>query len=154
MRFFPLAVDVRTRRCVVVGGGSVGARKAKALARAGAEVVVVAPSVTRELARLAERGGVRWAEEHFAPEHVAGAFLVVMATDDDALNAAGAKLGAEAGALVCDASSARRSSMIFGALLEDEGITVATFSDGRSPARSKRKRDEIARLLATRGAAP
>lgn len=154
MRFFPLAIDVSTRRCVVVGGGSIGARKAKSLVQAGADVTVVAPSATREVVRMAERGSLRWADEHFAPEHVAGAFLVVMATDDDALNAAGARLGAEAGALVCDASSSRRSSAIFGALLEDEGVTVATFSDGRSPARSKRKRDEIARLLAAKESVP
>ncbi len=151
MRFLPLAVDVRTRRCVVVGGGSVGARKAKSLLRAGADVTVVSPEVNKELARKAEAGALRWVEEHFAPQHVAGAFLVVMATDDDALNAAGARLGAEAGALVCDASSARRSSVIFGALLEDEGVTVATFSDGHSPTRSKRKRDEIAAFLAAKG---
>jgi siroheme synthase-like protein len=151
MRFLPLAVDVRTRRCVVVGGGAVGARKAMSLMRAGADVTVVAPTVTKELARKAETGALRWVEERFAPEHVAGAFLLVMATDDEGLNAAGARLGAEAGSLVCDASSARRSSVIFGALLEDEGVTVATFSDGRSPTRSKRKRDEIAALLAAKG---
>ena len=154
MRFFPLGVDVRTRPCVVVGGGPVGTRKATSLARAGADVTVVAPTVTKELARKAESGVLRWVEEPFMAEHVAGAFLVVMATDDDALNAAGARLGAEEGALVCDASSARRSSVIFGALLETDGVTVATFSDGRSPTRAKRKRDEIAGMLAERGEAP
>lgn len=148
MRFLPLAIDVHTRRCVVVGGGAIGARKAKSLLRAGADVTVVAPEVTRELAREADAGALRWVEERFSPEHVAGAFLVVMATDDEALNAAGARLGDAAGALVCDASSALRSSAIFGALLEDGGVTVATFTDGKNPTRSRRKRDEIAGLLA------
>jgi siroheme synthase-like protein len=153
MRFLPVAIDVRTRRCVVVGGGSVGARKAATLVRAGADVVVVAPEVTRDLARKAESGALRWVEERFAAEHVAGAFLVVMATDDDALNAAGAGLAAERGAMVCDASSSRRSSLIFGALLEEDGVTVAAFTDGRSPRRAKRKRDEIAAMLAAKGRA-
>lgn len=151
MRFLPVGIDVRTRRCVVVGGGSVGTRKATTLVRAGADVVVVALEVTKELARKTETGALRWVEESFAPQHVAGAFLVVMATDDDALNAAGAGLAGEQGALVCDASSSRRSSLIFGALLEEEGVTVAAFTDGRSPRRAKRKRDEIAALLGAKG---
>lgn len=154
MRFLPLGIDVRSRRCVVVGGGGVGGRKAATLARAGADVTVVAPEITQELARRVGTGEVRWVEGPFAPEHVAGAFLVVMATGDEEVNAAGARLAAGEGALVCDASSARRSSAIFGALLEDEGVTVATFSDGRSPVHTKRKRDEIAALLAAKGKAP
>jgi siroheme synthase-like protein len=153
MRFLPVAIDVRTRRCVVVGGGSVGARKAATLVRAGADVVVVAPEVSKELARKAASGALRWVDEEFTPGHVAGAFLVVMATDDDALNAAGAGLAAEQGALVCDASSSRRSSLIFGALLEEDGVTVAAFTDGRSPRRAKSKRDEIAAMLSAKGKA-
>jgi len=57
------------------------------------------------------------------------------------------EIAAEARALACDASSARRSTVVFGALLEDQGVTIATFTDGKSPAQAKQKRDEIARLL-------
>jgi siroheme synthase (precorrin-2 oxidase/ferrochelatase) len=37
--------------------------------------------------------------------------------------------------------------VIFGALLHEDGLTVATFSDGEDPARSRRLRDEIAGFL-------
>ncbi|NIU78087.1 MAG: hypothetical protein GWN71_32400, partial [Gammaproteobacteria bacterium] len=47
----------------------------------------------------------------------------------------------------CDASSARHSQVIFGALLESAGVTIATFTDGRSPTRARETRDRIARLL-------
>ena len=51
-------------------------------------------------------------------------------------------------ALSCDASSSEATELIFGALLEDEGLVVAVFTDGRDPARARRWRDRIAAFLA------
>ena len=47
LRFLPVGLNVRGRRCVVVGGGNVGTRKVGNLARAGADVTVVAPDRDR-----------------------------------------------------------------------------------------------------------
>ena len=147
LRFFPLGLDVRDRDCLVVGGGAVGTRKALTLAGAGAAVTVVAPAVTPELAERIADGNVQWREAAFEAAHVDGTLLVVAATDDAAVNDAVVRAAAQAGALTCDASSSRRSQVIFGALLEDEGTTIAVFTDGRDPGRARRKRDEIARLV-------
>ena len=77
-----------------------------------------------------------------------GAFLVVAATDDETVNAGIVTRATECGALVCDASSGERSKLIFGAVHRDEdGATVAVFTDGRDPAEARRTRDRIARLL-------
>jgi siroheme synthase (precorrin-2 oxidase/ferrochelatase) len=78
-------------------------------------------------------------------------FLVVAATDDDARNAAVVEAAARNGALVCDASSAERSQVIFGALLEDEDVTIAVFTGGRDPAQARRTRDQIADLMGREG---
>lgn len=147
MRFLPVGLDVHARSCLVVGGGDVGTRKALTLTRAGAVVTVVSPTVTGELAAQIEAGRLRWVKGSFAEEHLDGAFLVVAATDDEALNAAIARAAARSGALVCDASSAERSQVIFGALLAGDGVTIAVFTDGRDPARARRTRDQIAELL-------
>ena len=69
---------------------------------------------------------------------------MVMATDDPVLNATGVRTAAEQGVLACDASSMEDSRVIFGALLERDGVTVAVFTDGRDPARAARVRDSIA----------
>ncbi len=138
------------RRCVVVGGGAIGTRKVQTLLGAGADITVVAPRVTAELAREIDEGRVRWHRELVRREHFDGACLVVMATDDVALNGLGARIAGEIGALACDASSAGRSDVIFGALLHDDGMTIATFSDGTDPAKARRLRDEIGRLLSDR----
>ncbi len=46
LRFLPVGLDVRGQRCLVVGGGGVGTRKALTLARVGADVTVIAPALT------------------------------------------------------------------------------------------------------------
>jgi siroheme synthase-like protein len=133
---------------VVVGGGSVGTRKALTLARAGARVTVVSPTVTGELAEQIKARRLQWVKEAFREDHLGGARLVVAATDDETLNAEVVRVAARGGAWVCDASSAERSQVIFGALLEHEAFTVAVFTDGRDPAQARRTRDQIANAVA------
>ncbi len=147
LRFLPVALDLRGRKCLVVGGGSVGTRKAITLTKAGAEVSVVSPTVTQELAGMIDAGRIRWLQGTFQAEHVLGVALAVAATDDDALNADVVGAAIENGALACDASSADRSQVIFGALLEGEDVTIAVFTGGRDPAEARRTRDRIADLL-------
>lgn len=148
LRFLPVGLDVRGKDCLVVGGGAVGTRKALTLSRAGASVVVVSPKVTQELAGQIEAGRVRWEEATFRNAHLEGVFLAIAASDDEAINAEVARLAAESGALVCDASSAERSDVVFAALLQHDGTTVAVFTDGHDPARAARTRDKIAEQLA------
>ena len=150
-RFLPLALDVQGKACVVVGGGAVGTRKAVTLERSGALVTVIAPGVTGELAEQVSAGHVRWVKATFREEHLAGAFLVVAATDDEGLNATVVRAASQRGVLACDASSAERSQVIFGALLEQDDLTVAVFTGGRDPAQARWTRDRIAGLLAQGG---
>jgi siroheme synthase-like protein len=147
LAFLPVGIRVRGRHCVVIGGGSVGTRKALTLARAGAVVTVVAPQVTDQLAEQIDIGRIQWTEGSYREEHLNEAFLVVAATDQEALNALIVENAADRGALICDASSARRSGVIFGALLCRDDVTVAVFTDGRNPAQARRTRDRIARVL-------
>lgn len=151
LRFLPVGLDLRGKQCLVVGGGSVGARKALTLARAGALVTVVSPSVTGDLNAEIEAGRIRWVSEPFRESHLGAPFLVVAATDDEGRNATVVQLAAQRGALVCDASSAQRSQVIFGALLQSGDATVAVFTGGRDPAHARRTRDKIAEFLDRQG---
>ena len=146
-RFLPVGICVEGRKCLVIGGGKIGTRKVGTLLKAGAVVTVVSPTVGEELAAQIEAGQVAWNKGPFRDEHLADAFLVVAATDDQTVNSAVVKAAAERGVLICDASRAERSEVIFGALLETGDVTVAVFSGGRDPSSSRRTRDRIAKLI-------
>jgi siroheme synthase (precorrin-2 oxidase/ferrochelatase) len=72
---------------------------------------------------------------------------VIAATDDEGLNASIVEAAERQGALACDASSAERSQVIFGALLGVQDATVAVFTDGHDPAAARALRNRIGNLL-------
>ena len=80
---YPLALDLTGRLVVVVGGGAVATRRAGTLVEAGADVHVVAPAVSEELAAL----DVTLHRRPYALGDLAGAWLVHAATDDAVVNA-------------------------------------------------------------------
>ncbi len=81
---YPVELDLAGRLVVVVGGGSVALRRTKALVEAGADVTVIAPDVSSELAALP----VTVRRRRYRAGDLTGAWLVHAATDDQAVNAA------------------------------------------------------------------
>lgn len=141
---YPVALSVRGRRVVVVGGGAVAERKVRGLLFAEPNVVVVSPALTPPLAALAEAGAIGWEPRRYAPGDLAGAFVAFAATDDDATNAAVAADARAAGVLVNDASDAARGDFATPAVHRSGPLTVTVDSGGLSPSFTKRIRDELA----------
>jgi siroheme synthase-like protein len=147
-RYLTLGIDMAGMRCLVVGGGAVGARKTSTLADAGAEVTVVAPEISAPVQKLVETGRVQWRQAVYDAAMLEGFLLVVAATDDEALNL---RIRADAEGrhlLSCTTSAARLSRVIFPAVYSGDEITVAVHSHGRKCRRSQAVRNEIAAWLA------
>jgi uroporphyrin-III C-methyltransferase/precorrin-2 dehydrogenase/sirohydrochlorin ferrochelatase len=83
-----LGLRLDRRRVVVVGGGAVATRRIPALLDAGADIVLISPSVTASLEDLAAAGRIRWEPRRYADGDCAGAWLVCACTDNAAANAA------------------------------------------------------------------
>jgi uroporphyrin-III C-methyltransferase/precorrin-2 dehydrogenase/sirohydrochlorin ferrochelatase len=149
---YPLTLDVAGRRVVVVGGGPVAARRARALVAAKAEVYVVAPALCEDLVDLAQDGRVRWQPRDYVTGDIAGAWLVHTATGDrvtDDLVAA----DADADRVWCiRADDAGKSAAWTPAVARAGEVTVAVTAGG-DPRRATTLRDAIAVALDT-GALP
>src|SRR3984957_8910558 len=81
-----LGLRLGGRRVVVVGGGGVAPPRIPALLDAGADVVLVSPSVTVSLEDLHAAGRIRWEARAYADGDCAGAWLVCACTDDAVVN--------------------------------------------------------------------
>jgi uroporphyrin-III C-methyltransferase / precorrin-2 dehydrogenase / sirohydrochlorin ferrochelatase len=92
-----LALRLAGRRVLVVGGGSVAARRVPGLLDAGADVLLISPEVTPSLHDLILAGRIGWQSREYAPGDCAGAWLVCACTDDSAVNAAAAAEAEAAG---------------------------------------------------------
>ena len=82
-----LSLDVKGRRVVVVGAGTVGTRRARVLSEAGANVFVVSPDASADIEALASRAELEWARRTVQRADVDGAWLVIAATDNPGVNA-------------------------------------------------------------------
>ena len=126
-------LQVQGRRCLVVGGGEVGARRAAALQTAGARTTVVAPIITPALTTLAEDGALRVQLREFLvtdldPEGVDRVLLVVTATDDAAVNEEVARIAGAHGVLVNRADDATQGDLTFPPNVQRGSVTIAVSS--------------------------
>jgi uroporphyrin-III C-methyltransferase / precorrin-2 dehydrogenase / sirohydrochlorin ferrochelatase len=86
-----LGLRLSGRRVLVVGGGTVAARRVPRLLAAGADVVLVSPAVTPALEELAAQGRIGWRHRPYAAGDCAGAWLVIACADRPEVNAAAAE---------------------------------------------------------------
>jgi hydroxymethylbilane synthase len=147
---YPVALSLRGRRVVVVGGGTVAERKVRGLLPAEAAIVVISPQAVPALVSLAESGAVQWERRAYGRGDLAAAFLAFAATDDAATNAAVVAEAREAGILVNDASEHDRGDFSTPAVHRAGPLTVAVDSSGLAPGFAKRIRDELALQFDTR----
>lgn len=138
---FPLFVDLRGRRVVVVGGGAVARRKVAALLESGARIRLVAPQVTAELRAEATAGRLDLVAEEFAPRHLDEAWLVVAATDDARVNEAVAVAAAARRVWANVVDDVAHSSVQVPARVERGPLQVAISSGGAAPMLARHLRE-------------
>jgi precorrin-2 dehydrogenase/sirohydrochlorin ferrochelatase len=86
MPLFPLFVDLKGKRCVVVGGGRVAARKIGTLLEFEADITVVSPETSDPVKQLGADGKLRLIEKAYSQEDIIDAFLVIAVTCDTGVN--------------------------------------------------------------------
>jgi precorrin-2 dehydrogenase / sirohydrochlorin ferrochelatase len=84
---YPIALVLEGKSCLIVGGGEIADGKLDALFRSGAHVTVVSPEARPRIGKLAAEGRLAWLARPYQESDLAGMFLVIAATDDNALNA-------------------------------------------------------------------
>ncbi len=141
--YFPAFLDLRGRRCVVVGGGPIGERKTRDLLASGASVVVVSPTMTPGLTALVAAGLVVHRARRFRRWDVRGCAVVIAATGEASVDAAVATEARRRHALVNVVDAPAHCDFIVPSVLRRGPLQIAVSTGGRSPALAR----EIRRRL-------
>ena len=160
-RLFPLFLDLRNRRVLVVGGGAVARRKVAGLLDTGANVVVGAPRLDPTLTALADDRRITLLAGRFEPAWLDDAWLAIAASDDPLVNRAVAEAGARRRVPVNVVDDAGASVVQLPAVVRRGPVQVAISSGGGAPLLARHLREQfeaqldeslgaLARLLATR----
>ena len=141
--YYPVYLDVRDRRCVIVGGGQVAEGKVAALLESGAQVFIISPEVTGEIQGMADAGMIGLDKREYRDGDLEGAFIAIAATDDSALNE---RISREATARnvplnVVDVT--HLCTFIAPSIVRRGEVTVAISTAGLSPALARKLRVEL-----------
>jgi precorrin-2 dehydrogenase/sirohydrochlorin ferrochelatase len=141
--YYPIALDLLEKRCLVVGGGEIAAGKLDALLAAGGRVTVVSPTVRPSIAALAAERRLTLHQRPYQETDIAGAYLVIAATDDRAANAAVAADARAAGILVNAVDDIPNCDFFAVALVRRGDLQLAISTNGRSPAFARWMREQL-----------
>jgi precorrin-2 dehydrogenase/sirohydrochlorin ferrochelatase len=143
LKYYPVFLDIRDKKCVIVGGGEVAARKAERLLDCGAKVFIISPQLTPELAALKEKDIISHIATEYTGDLINGAALVIGATDDEKTNAA----------ISLDARSKRipvniiddpqKCDFILPSLVQRGDLAITIGTGGKSPALARHMREEL-----------
>ncbi len=144
---YPLFLDLADRPVVVIGAGSVAARKIRTLLAAKARVTVISPESNATIRRLARSQRVRWVRRPYRRGDLRGASLAIAATNDLAVNESVCAEAKRLRVLVNCIAPPSAGNFIVPSHVRRGGISLAISTGGASPAFAKRLRRDLERFL-------
>ena len=143
MLYYPIMLNIKGERCVVVGGGNVALRKAEALAECGASVEVISPDICNGIKEMESNGVVKTVSREYADGDLHGAMLAVAATDDAETNNRVAQEARRLGILINVVDVPALSNFIVPSCLRRGDLAVTVSTCGKSPALSRKIRTDL-----------
>lgn len=145
--FFPLFVDLSGKKILVVGGGKIALRRIRTLVGFTERITVVAPRLHPDLLPLETAGKLDVQRRAYAPGDVDGAFLVLAATNDPAVNET-VRLDCKRLGIPVNVSSDRQGNDFYFPGIARKGDYVAgVTASGRDHTGAKKLTEAIRELL-------
>lgn len=152
MRYLPIHIDLKHAKVLIIGGGGAAEAKLRTLLKTEADLHVVSPNVSPEIARWIEQGHMTWHKRGHKKTDFEGIRLVYAATEDDSQNAIIANQARELGVLVNAADQKEACDFITPAIVDRSPVIVSIGTEGTSPSLARAiKTDMEARLPSTLG---
>ncbi len=139
-KFYPIYLNVKGKKCVIIGGGKVAYRKACSLREAGADTVVVSPEFCSE---IADDGGFDLVKESYDERFLDGALLAIASTDNESINQKVALDAGKRDIIVNVVDYPELCSFIVPSTISRGDLCLSISTGGASPAVSKRIREEL-----------
>jgi siroheme synthase-like protein len=145
--YYPIYIDIEDRSVLIVGGGTVCARKAETMMRYGARVTIVSPEITDEIAAWEQAGVLAVQRKMYAESDLEGASMVIASTDDQCVNARVARDCRRRRIPVNVVDVTHLCEFIVPAIIEKGSVQIAVSTGGKSPAIARTLREDLQRTI-------
>ena len=143
MKVYPVNLNLENKKCFVVGGGKVAARKISGLLDSGAKVEVISPEVCEEILNLAAQKKITLIQEKYSAEKISDGVILIAATDNLELNKKILADGRRKNFLVNVVEG--ESDFFVPSKIQRENFLLTISTSGTSPAFSKFVRENLER---------
>lgn len=144
MAYFPMFVQLKHKKCLVIGGGNVALRKIQVLKDFEADVTVIAPEMNSQIRQIPKICRIF---RSFMEEDFEQADLVVAATDDKDVNHAISVICRQRKIPVNAVDQKEDCSFIFPSYVKEGEVVAAFSSGGQSPVITQYLKKEIKPVL-------
>ncbi|WP_168460886.1 MULTISPECIES: siroheme synthase CysG [unclassified Acinetobacter] len=144
MDIFPISLKLQQQPCLIVGGGHIAYRKAVLLAKAGAQIDVVAPEIDANLLQLVQQSQGQYYPAEFSTEVELRAYrLVIAATDSHAVNQQVFEACEAEKVLVNSVDDPPHCRFMVPAIIDRSPLIISVASNGTSPVLSRQIRTQL-----------
>lgn len=147
MNFLPIFLNIRDQYCLIVGGGATATRKTHLLLKAGAQVTVIAPNITPQLAQWVSETRITHHARAFTAADLKQCRLAMAATNDKAVNEQVSVLAQQQGIPVNVADQPQLCSFIMPSIIDRSPVQIAVSTGGASPVLARLLRARLETLI-------
>ena len=131
-KFFPVSIDINNKNILVIGAGKIALRKVETLLNYNCNIIVITKDILEEkFLELEKNNKIKILKnQEFEEKFLENIFLVVVATDNEALNKDISQLCMSNNILVNNITSKDDMSVRFASIYEKDDIQIAISANG------------------------
>jgi siroheme synthase-like protein len=145
--YYPVYLDIEERDVLIIGGGTVCARKAETMMKYGAHVTIVSPNFTEEIEGWARQDLLKLRRKPYEELDLTGASIVIASTDDPCVNARIARDCRRRKIPVNVVDVTHLCEFIVPAIVESGTIQIAVSTGGKSPALARTLKEDLQKFV-------
>ncbi|MEW6042419.1 MAG: bifunctional precorrin-2 dehydrogenase/sirohydrochlorin ferrochelatase [Elusimicrobiota bacterium] len=147
MKYYPMLLELKGKKCLIIGGGPVAAHKTRSLLKAGAMVSIISPVLTKSLMNLSKSKKIFHIKSEYHKKFLKNAFLVIAATNKKEINLKVSKDARVLGLLVNIVDMPALSNFIVPAVLCRKDLIISISTSGKAPVLSKKIKEDLRKLI-------
>ncbi|HDP69267.1 MAG TPA: bifunctional precorrin-2 dehydrogenase/sirohydrochlorin ferrochelatase [Actinobacteria bacterium] len=147
MEYYPVYLNLKGKKCVVIGGGNVAERKVLALIGCGAKITVISPELGEDLNMLKIKGDIEHIGREYRKGDLEGAFVVVGATDEPSVNKLVYEEANVLNLLLNIVDVPELCNFIVPSIVKRGDLKLSISTSGKAPALAKKIRLELEKIF-------
>lgn len=145
-KYYPMMLDIKNRRCGVIGGGQVAYRKIISLLECGAKVVVISKEIIQDIKILIDDKKVEYLNDNYNFKYISDLYLVFAATSEANVNKEVYKQCSEKNILINVVDEPEICNFIVPSKIQRGDLTIAVSTNGKSPMLAKKIREDLEKI--------